>query len=98
MKKYLVMKCRELDDQYECDVERFPICITDNWKAFDGMFPMEVYEIEENGNIGKRIREWDDPANAEKEWCLVIGLKILENLLSKRSLLTANLPMAFPQK
>lgn len=66
MKKYLVMKCRELDDQYECDVERFPICITDNWKAFNGMFPMEVYEIEENGNIGKRIRNWDDPANAEK--------------------------------
>lgn len=66
MKKYLVMKCRELDDQYECDVERFPICITDNWEAFNGMFPMEVYEIEENGNIGKRIREWDDPANAEK--------------------------------
>ena len=60
MKKYLIVKYEPLNDQYECDANRIPLCITEDWKnkAFDCEF--EVYEINEDGNICKRVKEWDD--------------------------------------
>ena len=60
MKKYLIVKCEPLNDQYECDANRIPLCITEDWKnkAFDCEF--EVYEIDEDGNICKRVKEWGD--------------------------------------
>ena len=29
MAKYLIMKCNELADQYECDADRIPVCLVD---------------------------------------------------------------------
>lgn len=44
---YLIMKCRELDDGWECDADRKPIAITDNWHAWVAIhkpkYPYEVY-------------------------------------------------------
>lgn len=67
MKKYLIVKCEPLDDQYECDANRIPLCIAEDWKslALDCEF-FEAYEINEDGNISKCIKEWDDPVHAEK--------------------------------
>jgi len=31
---YLIMKCEELHDQYECDVNRIPVAITPDWEKW----------------------------------------------------------------
>lgn len=46
---YLIMRCDELSDQWECDADRTPIAIVDDWKKwFDEQKPLdylfEVYE------------------------------------------------------
>ncbi len=48
--KYLITKCRELNDQYECDVDRELICITDNYDDFN-KYGYEVYKIYPNGSL-----------------------------------------------
>ena len=42
--KYLIIKCTELCDQYECDAYREPICITDNYDDFN-KYGYEIYKI-----------------------------------------------------
>lgn len=34
MTKYLIMKCVDLDDQYECEADRTPITLTDDWRKW----------------------------------------------------------------
>lgn len=50
--KYLIMKCEELNDQYECDADRTPITMTDNWKTWykdnNPNYCFEVYEYKNN--------------------------------------------------
>lgn len=50
--KYLIMKCEELRDQYECDAARTPITMTDNWKTWykdnNPDYYFEVYEYKNN--------------------------------------------------
>lgn len=50
---YLIMKCIPLNDQYECDADRTPITMTDDWqkwynenKNFD--YDFEVWEFVNN--------------------------------------------------
>ena len=50
--KYLIIKCDELGDQYECDANRTPITMTDNWmewyKKTNPDYCFEVYEFKNN--------------------------------------------------
>ena len=50
--KYLIMRCEELNDQYECDANRTPITMTDNWmewyKKTEPDYYFEVYEYKNN--------------------------------------------------
>lgn len=50
--KYLIIKCDELGDQYECDANRTPITMTDNWmewyKKTSPDYYFEVYEFKNN--------------------------------------------------
>ena len=48
--KYLIIKCKELKDQWECDVDRAPICITNDFNKFN-KFGYEIYEIRANGTL-----------------------------------------------
>lgn len=47
--KYLIVKCEELGDQYECDANRIPVCITDNPSEYG--LGYEVYEIKEDNTF-----------------------------------------------
>lgn len=67
--KYLIVKCRELNDQYECDADRTPICLTDDFKKFD-KYGYEIYEITSE-NTFKLIKEYDtssDKGMAVYKW------------------------------
>lgn len=44
MAKYLIVECNELSDQYECDADRSPVCLVDDW-AYYNKYGYEVYEI-----------------------------------------------------
>lgn len=60
--KYLIVKCEPLDDQWECDCNRDPICIVDNWSKYvsnrDDEF-FDVWEIKDDGKL-KLVKEWDN--------------------------------------
>ena len=58
---YLIMRCDELGDQYECDANREPIAITSDWKDWlkennpDYLF--EVYSWD--GTSMECIKDYD---------------------------------------
>lgn len=56
--KYLVVKCVELWDSEECDADRTPICITDNYTKYNRR-GYEIYSIDENGRL-KQIRDYNE--------------------------------------
>lgn len=56
--KYLIVKCVPLDDQWECDADRTPMFITDDWKRDVPDYPFEVWEIKENYTL-KLIRDYE---------------------------------------
>lgn len=55
--KYLIIECNELDDQWECDADRTPICITENPSEYGVGY--EVWEILSDGTL-KKIRDYDE--------------------------------------
>lgn len=59
--KYLIVKCTLLNDQYECDADREPICMTDDPTPYG--YGYEVYEVQGDGSL-LRIKESED-ANEE---------------------------------
>lgn len=61
MKKYLIIKCKPLNDQYECDADRTPLKITDDYSEFNKN-GYEIWEIVEDGNL-TRIKEWEDSSD-----------------------------------
>lgn len=81
--KYLIVKCVDLNDQYECDADRTPICMTDNkeeyWKS-----NYEIYEVRSNGKLelikesyvageeGFAIYYWPKNKNAEYDKPMVM--------------------------
>ena len=58
MAKYLIIECNELGDQWECDADRRPLCITDDkdkfWKV-----GYEIYEIHSDGSL-ELIKHYED--------------------------------------
>lgn len=61
--QYLIMECHELGDQWECDAERTPITLTENWKKWYEdtypSYPFEVYEFAD-GKFNL-VKEYDAP-------------------------------------
>ena len=35
IKEYLVVKCEPLNDQYECEYDRTPICVTTDYSKYN---------------------------------------------------------------
>ena len=58
MEKYLIIKCTELNDQFECDAYRKPICMTDDYSTYG--IGYEVYELTPKNEF-HRIKEYDTP-------------------------------------
>ena len=54
--KYLIVKCEALNDQFECDANRTPICLTDDKSKYG--YGFEIYELQEN-NTFKLIKEYE---------------------------------------
>lgn len=59
MKKYLIVKCELLRDQFECDASRTPICMVDDYKALKADYDFEVYELGADGGFSL-VKEYDD--------------------------------------
>lgn len=59
--KYLVVKCNELSDQYECDCDRIPVCVTDERgvEEYHQRWGYEIYSILSDGKL-KKIRDYDE--------------------------------------
>jgi hypothetical protein len=44
--KYLIVKCRILSDQFECEADKTPLFLTDDWKRdYPKKGYYEVYEL-----------------------------------------------------
>ena len=56
--KYLIIECTELGDQWECDADRTPICITDDFNKFNE-YGYEIYKILDNGSF-KLVKKYTD--------------------------------------
>lgn len=56
--RYLVIRCEELNDQYECDANRIPVCITEDISKYG--FGYEIWKIEENGELTLH-KEYEKP-------------------------------------
>lgn len=55
---YLVVRCEELGDQYECDANRVPICLTEDYDKYNKQ-GYEIYKVLAD-NTFERIREYDE--------------------------------------
>lgn len=51
---FLVVKCTPLNDQYETDAHREPLCITADLVSY------EVYQIKEDGTLELIKEYWED--------------------------------------
>lgn len=49
--KYLINRCIELTDQYECCVDRQIICITNNPSFWELINEIEIFEITPDGKL-----------------------------------------------
>ena len=47
--KYLIVKIHELGDQFECDADRTPYKVVEDWRKEKPKGLYEVYEIQKNG-------------------------------------------------
>ena len=76
---FLIVACYELGDQFECDANREPVCLTNDWREWykinQPSFRFEVYEAQADNtfNLVKDYEEsmeegmvfgwWDDDEN-----------------------------------
>lgn len=65
--KYLIIKCEELGDQWECDADRIPICVIDNYSEYNKR-GYEIYEINNDGSL-KKIRDYDQVTSEYFVFC-----------------------------
>lgn len=56
--KYLIVECNELGDQCECDADRTPICVVDDYTNYNE-YGYEIYLINKDGML-KKIRDYDE--------------------------------------
>lgn len=56
---YLVVRCTPLDNQYETDAAREPLCITADITSYEGEW-YEIYQIKEDGTLELIKEYWED--------------------------------------
>lgn len=56
---YLVIRCTPLDDQWETDAAREPLCITADITSYEGEW-YEIYQIKEDGTLELIKEYWED--------------------------------------
>lgn len=56
MKEYLIVQCTPLDDQYECDAKRIPLCIVTDYSQYG--FGYEVWERKDDNSLEK-IKDYE---------------------------------------
>ena len=60
---FLIVSCTELGDQWECDANREPVCLTENWREWYKMnqpsFRFEVYETQTDNSF-KLIKDYEE--------------------------------------
>ena len=54
---YLIVKCEELSDQWECDTDRCPLCLVEDCSKY-GM-GYEVYKVLKDGTFQK-VKNYDE--------------------------------------
>lgn len=54
---YLIVKCKELSDPYECDADRRPLCLTENYSKYGRGY--EIYKVLPNGTF-KKIKDYEE--------------------------------------
>lgn len=63
MTKYLIVKCTELSDQYECDADREPMFLVDDWEDWVAKnhptYQFEVYKFAD-GKEAELIKHYED--------------------------------------
>lgn len=57
---YLIVKCEELGDQYECDANRTPMFMCNSWEDLRLDYQFDVYELQ-NDNTFKCIKDYETP-------------------------------------
>jgi len=57
---YLIVKCKPLGDQWECDADRTPMFICDDWKTLKLDYLFEVYRINDN-NTFDLVKDYETP-------------------------------------
>jgi hypothetical protein len=57
MKEYLIVKCVELGDQWECDADRTPLCMVNDYSKYG--LGYEVWERKEDGSF-ECIKNYED--------------------------------------
>lgn len=55
--KYLIVECNELGDQWECDCDRKPICITDDPQKYSSGY--DIYEVKKDGSLSL-VKSYDE--------------------------------------
>jgi hypothetical protein len=54
---YLIMECKELGDQWECDADRSPVCLVEDCSKYGVGY--EVYKVLEDGTF-RKIKGYDE--------------------------------------
>lgn len=61
--KYLVVRCVELGDQWECDADRRPVCLTEDYSKYD-KHGYEIYKLNKDGTF-TLVRNYEDVTKEE---------------------------------
>lgn len=64
---YLVVKCDELGDQFECDANRTPVCVVNDYTDYNKR-GYEIYQIYIDGSLEK-IRDYEEVTDEYISYC-----------------------------
>ena len=95
--KYLIMKCEELMDQFECDAYRTPLIMVDDWQAWykknHPAFQFEVWELKNRGFTC--VKEYDCPM---EKGMMIIRYKNLDENFDDCALVKYDILQKFPDR
>ena len=58
-RKYLIIECEELGDQYECDADRKPIAMVSDISLWKELYGYEIYMLKADGKF-ELIKNYED--------------------------------------
>ena len=63
---YLIIKCYELDDPYECDAYRVPVCLSDSYDEYN-RYGFEVYRVLSDGTF-ELVKKYEEGEWKRTDW------------------------------